>query len=121
MNFKQVFEIQNYSLSHRELILKNTSDDSIDEVLIFHSVFYVQLPSALEGFKIRIGIDLDKEYLESQNKKSFYYWVLQRVYVIEDNNDNVYYIGAGAMTHRIIKNSKETVNNIYTDTIGTKG
>jgi len=116
MNFEQTFEIQIYNLSHRELTLKNTFDIDVHETIIFTSVFYIQLPDTLKMFKIRIGKDLDKKYVENQNKNNFFYWELQRVYVIEDNN-NTYYIGAGAMTHRVLRHSEEIVCKTYTNII----
>ncbi|MCH2195854.1 hypothetical protein [Kordia sp.] len=112
IRFKNVFELYEYKESHRILVLKKYPEDSLDKVtetLIFSAVFYIQIPISINNFEIRFGKDIDKNYINAQNKNFYFYWDLQKIFVIDTDDGNKYYIGAGNLKYEKIEANGEKI------------
>ena len=117
MKFHKTFELSEYCLSHKRLVLISKDDDELEELIEFESVFFIQIPSTVSNFTLSLGEDKDRKYIEKENNNSYFYWKLQRVYILETKDGNKYYIGAGGLNHKKIKGKKQIYFANYTTVV----
>ncbi|MCT4665731.1 MAG: hypothetical protein N4A45_10905 [Flavobacteriales bacterium] len=95
MEISGTYTISNYTVSLKELLLKNTSYENMEiEEIVFIGVSYLQIPSTIFEPIISFGCEKDFNYIDKQLIGTTIYWQFENLFVITDEDNNKYYIVA---------------------------
>lgn len=89
------YSILDYNVSHRVLLLRGRLPDSksIHSDIIFEGVFYIEMPTQLEGFVLYMADDMiTSQVISTRYNYPFYPQFNQAIYVLESEGKK-YFVG----------------------------
>lgn len=112
MNFQGLFNIFDFNISHKVLLIRNTDPrrEKINIDIIFYSVFYLDIPTLLIDFSIRDAREDETAYVMNKYNDKFYPEMGDKILVIS-TNEKKYYIGCNkfVVTENSLINLKSSI------------